>query len=537
MAGQTAIEYGGRRVRLMNFDGSARKLRVLGVAEAELPDVLGGDEEGEQEAADAHATAIDAALDDAGFPSDPSVMAFDAGHAMFREFDLPFTSDEQIAKVVRFESESHFPGDIDDYVLQHVVLRKTRDKSHLLVCGIKKDDLLDRFEILEEAGLDPMLVEIDDLALYQALIGTGVTAEHPRIAVLNAQETTTSLLVLVEGKLFALRSIRVGAGALVRDLDAGGVDTDVETAHAHEYFTRLLREIRRTVSTLPELGELDALYVTGCGSRVPGLAAAVGEALGREAEPLDLLERVDHKLSDEDAERYGPDIGVLLGLAYKLNGLDETRTDFRREEAAYTRKFDQVKTPLIVLSFLAFLVVAFLGLDAYMNVNNRLVREYETILAHGQEQLAMLMGDDAAARAKWEGQPTWSRKVQAQLDAVRSLREEIAQKLGRSTTIPDLHSALAVWIEFSNVLMDNEEQIGRFALQSLTVEVLGSSPTLKLSGQVEDLTHYSLLMDLLRERPMFKEVEPGSTQPTSDGQRFSDLTVHLTFDAAGAESS
>jgi Tfp pilus assembly PilM family ATPase len=327
MAGQTAIEYGGRRVRLLHFDGSGRKLRVLGVAETELPEVAGGGEEGEQEAADLHATAIDEALDEAGFPSDPSVMAFDAGHAMFREFDLPFTSDEQIAKVVRFESESHFPGDIDDYVIQHVVLRKTRDKSHLLVCGVKKDDLLDRFEILEEAGLDPMLVDIDDLALYQALLGTGVAAEHPRMAVLNAQDTTTSLLVLVDGKLFALRSIRVGARSVTRDVQAGDADSDVGTAHAHEYFTRLLREIRRTLSTVPELGELDALYVTGSGSRIPGFGEAVGEALGCEAVSLDLLESVDHKLSAADAERYGPDIGVLLGLAYKLNGMDETRTD------------------------------------------------------------------------------------------------------------------------------------------------------------------------------------------------------------------
>jgi hypothetical protein len=60
---------------------------------------------------------------------------------------------------------------------------------------------------------------------------------------------------------------------------------------------------------------------------------------------------------------------------------------------------------------------------------------------------------------------------------------------------------------------------------------------MKLSGQVEDLTHYSLLIDLLKARPMFKSVEPGSTQPTSDGVRFTDLTVELTFDGAREEPS
>ena len=164
-----------------------------------------------------------------------------------------------------------------------------------------------------------------------------------------------------------------------------------------------------------------------------------------------------------------------------------------------------------------------------MDVNNRLVHEYETILKHGQEQLAMLMEDDAAARAKWEAQPTWPRKVKAQLAAVRDLREEIAKKLGRSTTIPDLHSALAVWIEFSNVLAEHEEEIGRFALQSLTIEALSNAPTLRISGQVEDLTHYSRLLELLEGPAMFATVEAGSTQPTSDGVRFSDVTVKLKF--------
>ena len=32
---------------------------------------------------------------------DPCGMAFDASSTLFREFDLPFTNDEQVSKVVR----------------------------------------------------------------------------------------------------------------------------------------------------------------------------------------------------------------------------------------------------------------------------------------------------------------------------------------------------------------------------------------------------------------------------------------------------
>src|SRR5262245_17936229 len=300
MPRQTIIDYGGHRVRLMEFDGSGKKLRVLGVTDVPLDGVV-PEGEAAAEAGDAQAEAIRKALRAAGFTNDPCAMAFDASNAMFREFDLPFTSDDQITKVVRFESESHVPGDIDDYVLQHQVLRKTRDKSHILVIAVKKDELLDRLDILEESGLDPMVVDIDDLALHNALVATGVTDEHPRIAVINAQERSTSLLFIEKGKLFAVRSIRIGThgaghGAAPGEgrgpQDGNGKatrdDKALDTARTHEYLTRLTREIRRTTSTLPDALPVDELYVTGPGGSVPGFAAALGEVLGREPKPLDL---------------------------------------------------------------------------------------------------------------------------------------------------------------------------------------------------------------------------------------------------------
>jgi Tfp pilus assembly PilM family ATPase len=558
MPRQTIIDYGGHRVRLMEFDGSGKKLRVLGVTDVPLDGVVTEGEEA-AEAGDAQAAAIRKALRAAGFTNDPCAMAFDASNAMFREFDLPFTSDDQIGKVVKFESESHVPGDIDDYVLQYQVLRKTRDKSHILVIAVKKDELLDRLDILEESGLDPMLVDIDDLALHNALVATGVAAEHPRIAVINAQEHSTSLLFIEGGKLFAVRSIRIGtrgAGHAAGGADAGaaaaggGADgagaggeaaadgagaeaAALDTARTHEYLTRLTREIRRTTSTLPDVLPVDELYVTGPGGAVPGFAAAVAEVLGREPQPLDLLDRVTHDLSDEEARVWGPQLGVALGMAFKLNGEDVSRTDFRRDEAAYTHKFDQVKTPLIVLSFLAFLVVAFLGLDAFMEAG-KLKTEYERIVTQGDSYLGQIMGDVSASRAKWEHAEPGPARVKAVLDAVKGLREEIAQKLGRSHGIPDLPSALEVWIELANAIFANEASIGRLALQRIDIDVLGRPPTIKLEGQVEDLTHFATFQSILRERPMFVSVDPGSTQPVGDGVRFSDLVITLKLPASEA---
>jgi hypothetical protein len=173
-----------------------------------------------------------------------------------------------------------------------------------------------------------------------------VADEHAKIAVMNALEHSTSLLFIEGGKLVAIRSIRIGtAGAGLHggtatgesDAAAAGAgaaaapDPAVETARTHDYLVRLTREIRRTVSTLPDALPVDAIYATGPGA-VPGSGG--GRCAGHRA--ADLLDRVTHDLSDESLP--GPRAGVALRLAFKLNGQTPAPTsDARRAHVRPTR--------------------------------------------------------------------------------------------------------------------------------------------------------------------------------------------------------
>jgi hypothetical protein len=339
-------------------------------------------------------------------------------------------------------------------------------------------------------------------------------------------------MFLRDGELFAVRSIRIGTHGVRHDDDgpaAGeGHEHDVETARTHDYLARLVREVRRTLGTIPDLGPIDALYTTGGGSRLEGFDEAVGGVLGAPAQPLDLLSRVSHKLSDEEVDHYGPDIGVVLGTAFKLNGVDVTHTDFRREEVAYTRKFDQMKLPLIVLSFALFLVVAFLGLDTFKR-RQHMEGEYRNILELAQLQLNELVNDNAKVQQRLESVAFGPDRVREAMRMAGDLKEEIERQLGRGQRIPEQQSALAVWIELFATIRENEIPIGRIALDRLDIEVSGRNPYAKLSGEVEDQTHFQELLDVLDEEQMFAEVRPGGTRQTSSGLRFTDLEIALNL--------
>jgi Tfp pilus assembly PilM family ATPase len=533
MATQTAIDYSSTCLRLMEFEGAGKRLRVLGVEEVDLRVQTTGEDD--LEADDLRADAIATAMKERGFTSDPCGMAYDASSALFREFDLPFTNDDQVNKVVRFEAESHIPLDIDDVIMQHLVLRKSRDRSRILVAAVKKEDLLDRLDILDGANLDPMFVDVDSFALLHALTATGVAAEHAVSVVVHAQDASTNLMFLVDGQLYSVRSLRLGTHGLHASSDAAlAEDQEVEAARTHDYLSRLKREIRRTLTTLSGFEGLEAVHASGSGSRIPGFLGAVSEAFGVDAQPLDLLSYVDHKLSEEDAERYGPDIGVALGLAYKLNGLNITETDFRRDECAYTRKFDQVKSPLIVMSFMLFLVVALGCIDAISRVR-KVEDEYSHLLSSAQLNLEELMEDNDAARAVWERAEFGPARVTAVTLAVDQLKEDVARQLGRSAYIPEQHSALHAWIELSKLVKANEKGLGRLDLKSLDISVSSRNPYISFSGIMESASKYSDLLEMLADDPLYTEIDEGAASPTPNGMTsFGETTVTLDLDVLEA---
>ncbi|GJM21937.1 MAG: hypothetical protein DHS20C15_18520 [Planctomycetota bacterium] len=534
MASQLALDYGAHRVRLMEFDGSARKLRVLKVVDVDLRVAASDDEDSEP--GDLKAELVGNAADKARLTVEPSVMTLDAGSALFREFDLPFTNDDQINKVVRFEAESHIPLDVDDVVQHHHVLRKSREKSHILTVAVKKDELLDRLDILEAADIDPMLVDLDVFALFNALKVTGVADEAGVQVVLDLREDATSVLFLVDAELFAVRQLRLGLHGIVGGDELGAsaaerMEGDAIEARSHDFLTKLKRELRRTLTTLPNLGDVESVHLCGSGAAVKGLPEAAEELFKVRATPLNLLERVDHKLSNEEVALYGPDIGVALGAAYKLLGSDALRADFRQDECAYTRKFDQVKSPLIALSFLLFLVVALTGIDTYKR-RDRVLEDFRAIF----EQAEVQVGDLAEMTKEelsvvWRGFDSMPDQVRALHSHVDTMRDDREQTLGRGEKIPALPSALAVWIQFSDLVLANEEELGRFWMSRLDISVDGNRPSLKVAGTLESAKLYNHLINMLEEDALFVEVTPGGTQPTDEGfTQFSETVASIDLE-------
>lgn len=581
MANHVGVDLSNRHVRVLETEGTAKKLKLKRFARVDLLKV--GESASSLFLEKDVGKAIEGAFREAKISREPTALSWDSDLTVFRELELPFTSEEQIRKVVKYEAEAHLHNcDIDDVVVSFYKLEETKEKSHVMVMAVRKDQLLNRLEILSAAGVDPLMADLDVMASFNALSALGYTSEHASFMVLDCGRRTTNLLLISGGRLIAGRAIRIGSDQLVKriaeDLEtdaseiepqtrrllmkpddtasdlvvtvrsAKGGETeetkklpvelarDLAQQRATDFVQRITREVRRTLATANVPEGVEVVYVTGVGSRIPGFAEGIATGLGIEApvKPLALLERVENALEGEAAEEAEVECLTALGLCFKLAGHDVTGIDFRQEEARYARKFDQVKEPLVYLAGLVLFFVVLLNL-----LDLRLLSLKEPFLVEpNKSELYVIHSEAAKSYASAMGGEKKLTGAMAE-PGLRSLTyiktqltnrvSELRGELGRGGSIPEQPSAFKMWKDCFDAVQSRMDVIRKLYLDGFTINVKDAKqPSIELNGFVPDGAAYSDLVAALNSIPNVT-VNEGPTAPKDvDGVQllsFTKLTV------------
>jgi len=588
MANYVGLDLGSHEARILEVEGSARKLKLVKYSKVDLPSAPSASSAPAAMMDKEAGVLIDKAFSSQKISREPLAMSWDSGHTIFRELDLPFTGKDQINKVIKYEAESHLLNcDIDDVVVSHYKLKEERDKSHLMIMAARKDQLLNRFDILGRAGIDPLVVDLDVMSAFNALDGLGYTKEHKTFMVLDCGRIATNVLLVVNGRLVSGRAIRMGSdsmtGRLAKDLEAdpaliaeqapelladpsaasredlivpagrlagepeekpetvkasGELAHDLALQQADEFYVRVAREVRRTVVTARLAESIEVIYVTGPGSLLPGFSEGLAGKLGLDApvEPLKLLDRVEHKLAPDQARVVEAEICTALGLTFKLAGHDATGIDFRQEECRYARRFDQIKEPLIYFCFfLMFLALLQNLLDAKILWTKEpfFVKEADSDLsqihAQGSELYKAALGSsEATFPPKFEDPSLASLNyMKMKMDARIS---KLKGELGRGGTIPELKSAVPMWRDCFDQIQAKMDEIGKFYLDDATFAIRGTrEPFIELNGEVPSYEALDDLMEALRAIPGIERVVEGKGVPVPGEERIRFSGVKVVF--------
>ena len=137
-----------------------------------------------------------------------------ASQSVFARFvKLPSVDEEKIERIIGFEAQQNVPFPIDEVVWDYQLVGGGTDEQIQVVLVAIKADLLEAINgAIESAGLEPLLVDVATMALYNAF-----RYNYPDLTgcslLVDIGARTTNLLFVEPGKVFS-RSVPIGGSSI-----------------------------------------------------------------------------------------------------------------------------------------------------------------------------------------------------------------------------------------------------------------------------------------------------------------------------------
>jgi len=280
----------------------------------------------------------------AGTKTRKVVTAVSGRSVIVRYIQMRQMSDGDLRNAIRFEAKKYIPFDTDAIVLDCQRLDENGpttggdgDQMRVLLVAVKKSTITDQIAMLQEAGMQPMVIDVDGFAIGNAWDlnrrMAGDTERRP-VALVDIGANKSSINILVGASSYFTREVYTAGNdfseAISRrlELDLQQVET-LKRAPGDS-----LDQVREaTLGSLDDLGneirlsldyfenqfeqEVTEVLLSGGGAALPWVEEELSGLLGKPARAWDPLEHVSCQVGPAE-ERFRCEAGqfaVALGLA------------------------------------------------------------------------------------------------------------------------------------------------------------------------------------------------------------------------------
>ena len=150
-----------------------------------------------------------------------------SGHSsvIIKRVALPQMSDEELSESIKFEAEQYIPFEIEDVNLDFQILgqREGENQMDVMIVAVKKDKINEYTSAVREAGLSPVVVDIDAFALENLYEINYEIREDENIALVNIGASTINMNILKGGVSVFTRDSSVGSNLHTEALQKGFV--------------------------------------------------------------------------------------------------------------------------------------------------------------------------------------------------------------------------------------------------------------------------------------------------------------------------
>jgi type IV pilus assembly protein PilM len=240
------------------------------------------------------------------------VVAAVGGHdVIVKKIPMDRMSSHDAREVIRWEAEQHVPFDMENVQLDFQILDPEGDSAQMavLLVAAKRELIENRINLLSDAGLTPVMIDVEAFALHNAFEYNYPNAGSGMVVLVNIGNETTNVNLIADGAPILIRDIPFGTrrlrealqrerGLTVEQAEAvlqGKGDAAQLRAIVDERVDELAIGIERAAAFInAQTGGngIARAFVTGGGAVVKGMIDSLGARLGVRTELANPLQRV-----------------------------------------------------------------------------------------------------------------------------------------------------------------------------------------------------------------------------------------------------
>jgi type IV pilus assembly protein PilM len=272
-----------------------------------------------------------------------------SGHSVIiKKINLPLMSRSELEESIQWEAEQYIPFDINDVNIDVQILDPAGDASgqmEVLLVAAKKDMINDYTAIVQEAGLSPVVMDVDSFAIENAFELNYDVAPDDSVVLVNIGASLININILRGGMTAFTRDITLGGNQYTEEIQkqlnvsyeeaealkiGGDIIRDAQAVVPEEVET-IIRQVSMNVATEIQRSldfyaataaedEIRGVFISGGTARVPGLARAIQEKTGLSVELINAFRRIeiDEKAFNVDfLTEVGSMASVAVGLAMR----------------------------------------------------------------------------------------------------------------------------------------------------------------------------------------------------------------------------
>jgi type IV pilus assembly protein PilM len=272
-----------------------------------------------------------------------------AGHSVIiKKIMLPVMTPEELEESIQWEAEQYIPFDINDVNIDVEILNPGAPhggQMDVLLVAAKKEIVNDYTAVVTEAGLNPVIVDVDSFAVQNQFERNYEIPRDESIVLINVGASVTSINILAKGVSSFTRDITLGGAQFTEEIQKQ-LNVSYEEAEAlklggelgRESDSLVPQEVERVIAGVADnlAGEvqrsldfyaatsaetsLARVYMSGGTSKIPALCRILGQRTGLPVEvmnPFQNLEFDERTFHPDYMREIAPMSAVVVGLGLR----------------------------------------------------------------------------------------------------------------------------------------------------------------------------------------------------------------------------